>query len=272
MKTNYYLKLYIIAELIVPFFVSCAIARQYQNNALIILLYLPLANAILPILHKLFQGNNITKDYIDIYNSAMPDFDIRKSTGAYFRQLHSAVQQNITEVLSVLKPKRRNPKQIYNAFCKIRSSIAAINSFRLFPASLMLEPNTATLFFLAAVLSITVPAFIIEKSNKSCGKTAIMSFFTLPQRATVMFDAYFRSMLKPLSKLKIVRRYIEKSQYGRHHSFAILYTATYFWAFFLSFMLIFSRTDVIALSGVLFSLAPIYYMYAEGDKSANLVT
>ncbi len=272
MKTKHYLKLYIIAELIVPFFVSCAIAHQYNNNMLIILLYLPLSNAILPILHRLFQGDNITKHYIAIYNKATPDFGITKSTGDYFRQLHSAVQQNIIEVLSVFKSKRRNPKQIYNAFCKIRSSIAAINSFRLFPASLMLEPNTATLFFLAAVLSITVPAFTIKSGNKSCAKTAIISFFTLPQRATVMFDAYFRSMLKPLAKLKVVRRFIEKSQYGRHHNFAILYTATYFWAFFLSFMLIFSRTDVIALSGVLFSLAPIYYMHAEDDKAANLVT
>ncbi len=272
MKTKQNFKLYIVTELTVPFLISCAIAQQYQNKTLIILLYLPLSNAILPILHKLFQNNDIAKDYIDIYNNTVQCVGITKSVGRHFRSLHSAVQQSIIEALSVFKSKRRNSKQIYKVFCKIRSSVAAINSFRLFPASLMLKPNTATLFFFVAVLSITVPAFTIKSHDKSRAKSAMISFFTLPQRATVMFDAYFRSMLKPLEKLKVIRRFIEKSQYGKHHNYAILYTATYFWAFFLSFLLIFSRTDVIALSGVLFSLAPIYYMYAENDNAKSIST
>lgn len=271
MKNNQIIKLYILAELILPFMISYTIARQYQNNALIILLYLPISNTSAPLLHRLFENKKVAREFIDIYNSTIPDIGITESSGRYFRTLHSSTQENAHEIFSLLKSKKSNARKSYRIFCKIRRNIAAINTFRLFPASLMLKSNIAVLFFITAVISISAPEFTVKNSKHSAIKSSVICFFTLPQRATVMFDAYLRSALKPLAKIKIVRRYIEKSQYSRHHTQAILYAATYFWAFFLSFLLIFSHTDVISLAGIIFSLAPVYYMCAE-EKHISAAT
>lgn len=271
MKNYQIIKVYILAELILPFVISYGIARQYQNNALIILLYLPISNASAPLLHRLFESNETARQYTHIYNSTIPDININESSGRYFRTLHSSTQENAHEIFSLLKSKKSNARKSYEIFCKIRSNIAAINTFRLFPASLMLKSNIAVLFFIAAVISISSPMFTIKSSKSLAIKSAVICFFTLPQRATVMFDAYLRSTLKPLAKIKIIKRYIEKSQYSRHHTQAILYAATYFWAFFLSFLLVFSHTDVISLAGIIFSLSPMYYMCAE-EKHISAAT
>ena len=260
-------------ETAVPLLLSALTAYIAESFSLFVLLFLPFSAIALSFFRYIYSKSDTLSPLFKIHRS-LPSSDIlseSQSSAEYFKSMHNNARKSAYNFLCMLTPNGISSKsalQLYETITLFRGFLTQTNIFRIFSAALIFNSNHCNIMLSAAIPAALISVHICIKTDFSV-ESAVCTFITLPQRATVIFDGILRALGKFFLSKTFLYKWITKSQYAYLHSDKFVCISTYFWAFFLSFILVFSKNKILAISGLLFMLSPycmIYYNIASPSR------
>lgn len=253
----------IAIETLIPLILSGLIAYLEKSILLGFLLFLPISAVILSVFEYAYSKSAKLLPFSSTLKSlsAISVPKIKCSPSIFFKSLHANARHYTFDLLCIICHKNSNTKsrsELYRNIAEFRAFLIQTSIFRMFPAALIFDDADRRIMIFTAISATLIPP-LIQNHDKAL---ALCAFITLPQRSTVIFDGILRALGKFFLSKTFLYRFITKSQYAYLHSDRFVGISTYFWAFFLSAMLIFSKNRVLALSGLAFMISPLYMIYA----------